>query len=151
AGAAAAGHERPGRAAAARRAAVAGRDDVGLDGGLGRGGRVPGGHDALVEGAGRAVAVVAADAEDDRALLLHRVVAGRANPAVIGGEGAGLGVAAEDGPLVRAAFDHGGGVPVAGGRVVGVVAGRGAGEQAVLHVGHDPGAVAGAVAPGLLG
>ena len=48
-----------------------------------------------------------------------------------------------------AALDHGGGEPVAGGGVVGVVAGVGAGVQAVLHVGHDPRAVAGAEAPDL--
>src|SRR5580698_848104 len=149
-GAVVAGHDRPGRPAAAARSAVAGRDDVGLDGGLGRGGRVAAGHDALVEGAGRALTVVAADAEDDRALLLHRVVAGRANPAEVGREAAGLGVAAEDGPLVGPALDHGRGETIRRGRVGRVKAGVGPGEQAVLHVGHDPGAVARAEAPGLL-
>src|SRR6185312_14488265 len=136
---------RPATAGARAARAVSGRDDVRLDGGFGRGGGVAGGHDAFVEGAVDAVAVVAADAEDDRALLLHRVVPGDVRPrsAVVGGQAAGLGVAAEDGPLVGAALDHRGGVAVVRGRVVGVVAGVLAGVQAVLHVGHDPRAVAG--------
>src|SRR6185312_5385439 len=130
---------------------VPGCDDVGLDGGFGGGGGVAGGHDAFGEGAVDAVAVVAADAEDDRALLVHRVVARdvRAGATVVGGEAAGLGVAAEDGPLVGAALDHRGGVPVVRRRVVRVVALVQAGEQAVLHVRHDPRAVARAVAPDL--
>src|ERR1039457_2805642 len=145
-----AGHDRPGAtAAAAGGGGVASGDDVRLDGGLGRGRGVAGGHDALVEGSVRALAVVAAGAEDDGTLLLHRVVARGPHPAEVRRQGAGLGVAAEDGPLVGAALDHGGGEPVAGGRVVGVVAGAGARVQAVLHVGHDPRAVAGAVAPDL--
>src|SRR6202008_3848138 len=53
---------------------VASRDDVGLHGRLGAGRRVARGQDAFVEGARGALAVVAADAEDDRAL---RRVAGR--------------------------------------------------------------------------
>src|SRR6185369_12276320 len=44
---------------------VAGGHDVGLDGVLGGVGREAGGHHAFVEGAGGAVAVVAADAEDN--------------------------------------------------------------------------------------
>src|SRR6202023_3024902 len=92
-----AAHDRAGRA---RRAAggggVAGRDDVGLHGGLGAGRRVAGGHDAFVEGAGGALAVVAADAEDDGALLVHRVIARWAHAAVARRQGAGLRVAAED-------------------------------------------------------
>src|SRR6185437_11889865 len=101
-------------------------------------------------GAVGAVAIVAAGAEDDGALLLHGVVAGGAGAREVGGEGAGLGVAAEDGPLVAgAALDHGGGEPVVGGGVAGVEAGVGAGVQAVLQVAHDPRAVAGAEAPDL--
>src|SRR6185312_12283248 len=47
------------------------------------------------------------------------------------------------------ALDHRGGVPVVRRRVVRVVALVQAGEQAVLHVRHDPRAVARAVAPDL--
>src|SRR6185312_16796340 len=137
---------RPATAGARAARAVSGRDDVRLDGGFGRGGGVAGGHDAFVEGAVDSVAVVAADAEDDRALLLHRVVTRdvRARAAVVRGQAAGLGVAAEQGPLVRPALEHGGGVAVVRGRVVGVVSGVDPGEQAVLHVRHDPRAVAAA-------
>src|SRR6202035_3786078 len=121
--------DRPGRPADAA-GVVAGRDDGGLDGAFGGGCGVARGHHALVPGADGAVAVVAAGAEDDGALLLHGVVAAGAGAAEVGGQAAGLGVAAEDGPLVGgAALDHGGGEPVAGGGVVGVVAGIGAREQ----------------------
>src|SRR5882724_2601226 len=73
-------------------AAVFGCDDVGLDVVLGGVGGVAGGHDAFVEGARGALAVVSADAQDDGALLVHRVVARhvRARPAVEGGQGPGL-------------------------------------------------------------
>src|SRR3954453_7073708 len=134
-----------------RGSVVAGRRDVGLDGVLGGVGRVAGGHDALVEGAGRAVAVVAADAEDDGAFLVHRVVAGDVGPRAVveGGQSAGLGVAAADGPVVGFALDDGGDEAVADRGVVRVVAGVDSGVEAVREVGHDPGAVAGAVAPDL--
>src|SRR5215469_14619591 len=148
-GAAEAGLDRAGRAArAAGGRGVAGRDDVGLDGRLSARRREAGGHDALVEGAGGALAVVAADAEDDRALLVHRVVARGADAAEVRRQGTGLRVAAEDGPVVRLALDHRGGEPEVGGRVGRVEAGALAGEQAVLHVGHDPRAATRAAAPG---
>ncbi len=142
--------QRAGRAAptTAGTGAVSGRGDVRLDGGLGRGRRVAGGHDALVEGAGGAVAVVAADAQQDRAFLVHRVVAGGTRSAEEGGQAPGLRVAAQDRPLVRPALDHGGGEPVVDRRVARVLAvGVGAGVQAVLQVGHDPRAAAGAGVP----
>ncbi len=98
------------------------------------------------------LAVVTADTEDDRAFLVHRVVAGGvgAHAAVEGGETARLGVAATEGPLVRAALEHGGQEPVADAGVIGVGAAVDPGEQAVLQVGHDPGAVAAARAPALV-
>src|SRR5205085_11848317 len=73
-GAVVAGHDRSGRPAAAGCWRVADRDDVGLDAAVGGIGRVAGGHDALEEGPGGAVAVVAADPEDDRAFGVHRHV-----------------------------------------------------------------------------
>src|ERR1035441_7710340 len=60
---------------------------------------------------------------------------------------AGLRVAAQDGPLVRFALDHGGGEPEVDGRVAGVEVLVHPGEQAVLQVGHDPGAAAGSGPP----
>src|SRR5581483_10856852 len=136
-------------AASAAAAAVSGRDDVRLDRSLRRSGRVAGGHSALIEGALCAVAVVAAGAQDDGALLAHRVVARDIRPRAVveRGQGSGLRVAALDRPVVRAAVDDGGGVPVVDRRVVGVVARVDSGEQAVLQVRVDPRAVAGAVAP----
>src|SRR5215475_5167657 len=124
--------------------AVAGGGDVRLHCVLRAVRRVAGGHHAFVEGAGGAVAVVAADAEDDGALLAHRVVARDvgAHTVVEGRQAAGLGVATADGPVVRLPFDNGGGVPEVDGRIVGVQPLVHTGEQAVLHVGHDPGAVA---------
>lgn len=147
------GADGEGGPAGQRGGGVLGGDDVGLHRGLGGVGRVAGGHDALVEGALGAVAVVAADAEDDGALLAHRVVAahGGARAAVVRRQRAGRGVAAVDGPLVGLALDGGGEEAVRDGGVGGVVALVGAGEQVVLEVGHDPGPAAGAVAPGGLG
>src|SRR5581483_11400534 len=88
-------------------------------------------------------------AQDDGALLAHRVVARDIRPRAVveRGQGSGLRVAALDRPVVRAAVDDGGGVPVVDRRVVGVVARVDSGEQAVLQVRVDPRAVAGAVAP----
>src|SRR5690242_7031203 len=93
---------------------VAGRGDVGLDRVLGRVGRVAGGHHALVERAGRAVAVVAADAEDDGAFLLHRVVAGHVGPGPVveRRQATGLGVAGPDRPMVGLTLDDRGEEPV---------------------------------------
>src|SRR5437762_3662608 len=103
--------------------AVAGGHDVRLYGVLGGVGRVPGGHHALVERAGRTVAVVTTDAEDDGAFLPHRVVAGHVRPGAVveGRQAAGLRVATPDRPVVATvALDDGGRVPVVHGRVVGV-------------------------------
>src|SRR6185312_3255112 len=55
---------------------IPGRDDAGLHRVLGRVGRVARGHRALEPGAHVAVAVVAADAQDDAALLVHGPVPG---------------------------------------------------------------------------
>ena len=60
------------------RARVPRGDNVGLHRGVDGVRGVRRGHDAFVEGAHRAVGVVAADTEDDGALLLHRRVARRA-------------------------------------------------------------------------
>src|SRR5262245_10250124 len=78
--------------------AVSGGGDIRLHGVLRAVRRVAGGHHAFVEGAGGAVAVVAADAEDDGALLAHRVVARDvgAHTVVEGRQAAGLGVATAD-------------------------------------------------------
>src|SRR6185437_438964 len=101
-----------GAAATAAASAVSGGVDVGLHRALGGVRRVAGRHRAFVEGPRGPVAVVTADAEEDRALLVHRVVAGWARSAVEGGQAARLGVAAADRPLVRFALDDRGGEPV---------------------------------------
>ena len=77
-------------------AGVADRDDVGLHRVLGGVARVAGDHHALEERAHVPVAVVAAGAQDDAALLVHRLVAacGRQRPVPPGRQAAGLGVAA---------------------------------------------------------
>src|SRR5579871_713047 len=144
------GDARAGGRADGGRGGVSGRGDVGLHRVLGGVGGVDACHDAFVEGAGRALAVVAADAQDDRAFLVHRVVARGPRAAVERRQASGLGVAAADGPEVRAALDDRGGEAVVDRRVVAVVARVHPAEQAVLQVGHDPRTVAGAVAPGRL-
>src|SRR3954447_3967747 len=60
---------------------VPGGDDVRLDGVVGCVGRIARGHAALEERSGGSAAVVSADSQDDRALLLHGVIA------LIGGTG----------------------------------------------------------------
>src|SRR5438067_64941 len=76
-------------------AVVAGHDG-GLHGVQGRHAGGAAGHDALEELTGVAVAVVAADAENDRPLLVHRdvPVLGGPDPIVLHGKGARRGVAA---------------------------------------------------------
>src|SRR3954451_23439822 len=103
-----------------RRSAVAGGGDVGLDRVLGRVGRIARDHGALVEGAGAEVgaaaglAAVAAAAQDDGTLLLHRAVAGRQRPVVERVEAARLGVAALNGEPRGAVVLQGGGDEFAG-------------------------------------
>src|SRR5580704_15692812 len=97
-GAVVAGHDGPGGPGAAGRRRVADRDDVGLDAVVGGIGRVAGGHDAFEERPGGAVAVVAADPEDDGAFGVHGHVAARGGQgtAVPGGQPARIRVAALD-------------------------------------------------------
>src|SRR6266487_5968702 len=96
-GAVVAGHDGPGRPGAAGRRRVADRDDVRLNAAVGGIGRVAGGHDAFEERPGGAVAVVAADPEDDGAFLVHGHVTARSRQgtAVPGGQPARIRVAAD--------------------------------------------------------
>src|SRR6202034_2294278 len=99
------------------------------------------GDDTLEEGPVGLVAVVAAGAQDDGALLVHRGVPAdiRERPAVLGGQRARLRVGVLDRVGRRAVvLQHGGheraGVALIAG--VGAVAAR---EEPVLHVRLDPG------------
>jgi hypothetical protein len=83
-----------GRGAAAGRAGVANRDDVGLDGGVGRVARVTRSDHAFEEGADVVVVPASAGAEHDRAFLVHRRVPVGQGPVPVGGQGAGLRIAA---------------------------------------------------------
>lgn len=161
---------REGSAARQGRRGIASGHDVGLHLVLRLVAGVARGHHALVEGALRAVAVVAADAEDDGALLAHGVVATDRRPRarVEGVEGAFGGVASADRPpaqtvstrrgrggagagehsLVRTALDDGGDEAMGDGRVGILLASALAGEQAVLEISHDPRSAAGARSPG---
>lgn len=143
------GADGEGRAARQRHGAVLGGYDIGLDRVLGGVGRIAGGHDALVEGALGADAVVAADAENDGALFAHRVVARRswARAAVVRRQRARCSVGTADRPQVWPSLDGRSDEPVRDGRVASVVARAGAREEAVLEIGHDPRAAAGARAP----
>src|SRR5262249_4245846 len=132
-------------------AGVPGRDDVGLDRVVGGVGRVPGRDGAFVERAQALVGVggaaVAAAAEHDRALLLHRVVAAGQRPGVEGGQAAGLGVGALERHLGGAVvLEHGGDVCAGEGTLAGVPRRAAAGEQPVFEVGLDPRSAAGASA-----
>ena len=110
-------------------------------------------HHPLIEGAGRAIAVVAAIAHLDGALLVHRVIGAvllgtGTHPGIEGLQTAVLRVAAFQLPeIAAAAAEHAGHeTPVDGG--VGFVdAGVVAGEEPRLHVRHDPGAGARPAAP----
>src|SRR6266567_3781217 len=129
------GDDRPGHPGAAGER-VADRVDVGLDRVVGSVRRVAGGHHAFEEVPGRTVAVVAADPEDDGALLMHGDVAalGGQRPAVPGGQPARIGVAALDRVRTCAVVLHQGGDERAlVARVVRVIA-VAATEQAVLQV-----------------
>lgn len=132
------------RPAGQRGDGVLGPDNVGLHLGLGLVRRVARGHGPLVEGALGAVAVVAPDAEEDSALLVHLLVALGPVAAVERRQRAGRAVAAADGVVARLALDHGRDEARRYGWVSVVLAGRAAGEDAVLEVGLDPGPVAGA-------
>ena len=96
---------------------VLGGHDVGLHRIGGGFGRISGRHHAFIEGAGRTVAVVAAGAQEDGALLVHWEIAGvvarsGADSAVEGRQAALLRVAAAEIPLVAAAaVNHGGHEP----------------------------------------
>ena len=128
--------------------AVAGRDHIGLDGlvHLLRREGPGGGHRGLVEGAGGAVAVVAAVAQQDRALLAHGIVAAAVVPdataVVIHLQGALLGVSAHRAPVVRLAV--GGRRDEAPGDGLEALAelvfrvGIDTAHEVVLLVGHDP-------------
>src|SRR6185312_3848135 len=124
-GAVVAGHDGPGRPGAAGRRRIANRDDVGLGAVVGGIGRVAGGHDAFEERPGGAVAVVAADPEDDGAFDVHGHVTarGRQGTAVPGGQPARIRVAALD-RIGRGAvvLDQGGHERAVVSVVVGVVA-----------------------------
>lgn len=127
------------------RLGVAGGGDVGLHLGVGVVRGVAGDHGALVKGALGAVAVVAADAEDDGALLAHGVVValGGARAVVDGLDGVRVAVAALEGPVVaRVALEVAGDEARRLHRVVRLLALLAAGEEVVLQVGHDPGPVA---------
>jgi hypothetical protein len=138
-----------GRAAGQRRRGVFGGDDVGLYRVLGSVGRIARGHHALVERALRRDAVVAANAENDGALLAHRIVSRRAwaCAGVVRRQCASGSVGATDCPLVWPSLDSRSDKTVGDRRVTSVVARAGAREQAVLQIGHDPRPAAGTTAP----
>ena len=139
------------------RHAVTRSHHVGLDGlihflgGEGAGG----GHGTFIEGTGRAVGVVAAVAQQDGALLAHRVIAAArvldAAAVVVDFQLSLLGVAAHRAPVVRLAVGHGRNktpvhaVQAAAVFVVGVRIH--AAHQVVLLVGHNPRSIAFAIVP----
>ena len=139
------------------RHAVTRSHHVGLDGlihflgGEGAGG----GHGTFIEGTGRAVGVVAAVAQQDGALLAHRVIAAArvldAAAVVVDFQLPLLGVAAHRAPVVRLAVGHGRNktpvhaVQAAAVFVVGVRIH--AAHQVVLLVGHNPRSIAFAIVP----
>ena len=135
------------RAAGQRRDGVSGGYNVGLHRAFGVVGWIAGGHDALVERALGAVAVVAADAENDGALFVHWIVAAWARATVVRRQRAGHGVGAADRPLVWLPFDDRSDETVGDRRVASVRASAKAREQAILEIGHNPRAAAGAGAP----
>lgn len=138
------------RAADQRAGDVFRSHDVLLDGVLDIVRRVAGGHDTLVEGTLGAVAVVTADTQDDSALLAHGVIAGviRASAAVVSREGPRGSITTANSPLISPALDRGSDKAVADRGITGVISLISTGEEVVLHIDHDPGPVAGAVAPG---
>src|ERR1700691_4165720 len=120
---------------------VADRDDVGLDGVVGCVGRVAGGDDTFEEGPVGLVAVVAAGAQDDGALLVHRGVSAdiRKRPVVFGGQAARLRVGVLDRVCRRAVVLQHGGHERAGVALVARVGAVAPGEEPILHVRLVPG------------
>ena len=111
-----------------------------------------GGHRAFIESALGADTIVAAVAQQNGALLAHRVVGGvDARPVEHHGKGTPLRVAAQRSPVVGLAFGHGrheapGDVGQVFAKLGGIVVD--AAHQIVLLVGHDPRAGRVAVVPG---
>lgn len=137
------------RATGQRRGGVFGGYNIGLHRVLGGVGRIASRHDAFVEGALGAVAIVTADTENDGALFAHRVVArlAGARAAVVRRQRAGRSIGAADRPLVGTSLDDRRQEAGGDGGVASVVASARAREQAVLEIGHDPRAAARARAP----
>ena len=132
---------------------VVGGDDVGLHqlvGGVGGEG-AGSGHRAFVEGALRAVAVVAAIAQQYGSLLAHGVVGGvDARSAEHDRKGAALRIASHGGPVMWLALGHRGDESPGDIRQVRAEFGAirvDAADQVVLLVGHDPRAGRVAVIP----
>lgn len=125
-------------------------DDVLLNGVLGIIRGISGGHDTLVEGTLGAVAVITTNTQDDSTLLAHGVIAGviRTGTAIVRGQGARGSISAANSPLISAALNCGSDEAVRDRRITGVISLVGTREEVVLHVDHDPGAIAGTVAPG---
>src|SRR5262249_5942861 len=132
---------------------VFGADDVGLHfliGGIG-GERAGGGHGAFIECALGAVAIVAAVAEENGALLAHGIVSAIHARAVEHDlQCAGLRIAAHGSPMMRLAFGHGGDEAPGDVREAGAefgAVGVDATDEIVFLIGHDPRAGRVAVIP----
>src|SRR6185437_13052263 len=137
-----------------RRNVVPRGHDIGLHCVSGRFGRMARRHYSFVKSSGGAVAVIAASAQQDAALLVHRVVTStgrRARPlsAVKGCEGALLCVAAAKVPAVAAPSAGNGSyeTPRVDGGIGHVLLRIVPGEETGLHVRHDPRAGAAAAPP----
>lgn len=121
--------------------------NVGLHRLIGGIGRISSGHDALVECTLGTNRVVSSNAENDSALLLHRIVASRASSAVVRRQRARNGVPSLESPQVRPSLDDRSDESVADRRVRGDLPSTLAREEIVLQISHDPRAIAGSRAP----
>src|SRR5579875_221540 len=137
------------RRGAAHAAAVASGYDAGLNSVIGRVRRIARRHHALVEGTGCTVAIVATNSENNSALLVHGIVARDigARSTVHRGQAAGLRIASLDRPEVWPALYHRSDVARRDTLVSAFEPGVDSRIQTIFHVRHDPGAIAGAIAP----
>jgi hypothetical protein len=131
------------------RLSILDRDDVGLDRVFGRVRRVARRHRTFEEGTCGPLAVVAANAQDNRALLVHGIVSRDVGALSIvhRGQVTRLRIARLDRPLIRFAFHHRGDVVRCDGLVATVEMAVDSGKQPVFQVRHNPGAFARTVAP----
>lgn len=144
------------RRASSERGAQSGRcilggDNVGLNGSLDRVRGIAGSHDTFVKGSLAANAVITTDAQDDRTLLVHWVVARWSNAAVVCGKGARRSVSTTNSPLVWLALGDRSQESVVDCWVCSVLASALTREETILEISHHPWSISSSSSPDCAG